>query len=105
MLASSGAKGVARSGNARHEQQGVRHDSGTWGCGQTLHRWIKSIGLDDTAYGTHTMRRTKASLIYRRTKNLRAVQLLLGHTKLESTLRYLGIEVDDALEMAEQTGV
>ena len=50
------------------------------------------------------MRRTKVSLIYRRTKNLRAVQLLLGHTKLESTVRYLGIEVDDALEMAEQTG-
>jgi len=56
-------------------------------------------------YGTHTMRRTKASLIYRRTKNLRAVQLLLGHTKLESIVRYLGIEVDDALEMAEQTEV
>lgn len=55
--------------------------------------------------GIHTMRRTKASLIYRRTKNLRAVQLLLGHTKLESTVRYLGIEVDDALEMAEQTEV
>ena len=50
-------------------------------------------------YGIHTMRRTKVSLIYRRTKNLRAVQLLLGHTKLESTVRYLGIEVDDALEM------
>lgn len=70
-----------------------------------VHRWIASIGLDDTAYGTHTMRRTKAALIYRRTKNLRAVQLLLGHTKLESTVRYLGIEVDDALEMAEQTEV
>lgn len=70
-----------------------------------VHRWIASIGLDDSAYGTHTMRRTKASLIYRRTKNLRAVQLLLGHSKLESTVRYLGIEVDDALEMAEQTEV
>jgi integrase len=70
-----------------------------------VHRWIASIGLDDSAYGTHTMRRTKASLIYRRTKNLRAVQLLLGHTKLESTVRYLGIEVDDALEIAEQTEV
>ena len=67
--------------------------------------WITDIGLDVTAYGTHTMRRTKASLIYRRTKNLRAVQLLLGHSKLESTVRYLGIEVDDALEMAEQTEV
>jgi integrase len=67
--------------------------------------WVREIGLDPAAYGTHTMRRTKASLIYRRTKNLRAVQLLLGHTKLESTVRYLGIEVDDALEMAEQTEV
>ena len=67
--------------------------------------WVASIGLDPTAYGTHSLRRTKASLIYRRTKNLRAVQLLLGHTKIESTVRYLGIEVDDALEMAEQTEV
>ena len=65
--------------------------------------WVNSIGLDSANYGTHTMRRTKASLIYRRTKNLRAVQLLLGHTKLESTVRYLGIEVDDALEIAEAT--
>ena len=69
-----------------------------------VHRWVASIELDDAAYGTHTMR-TKASLIYRRTKKLRAVQLLLGHTKLEITVRYLGIEVDDALEMAEQTEV
>jgi integrase len=68
-----------------------------------VRRWVASIGLDVVAYGTHTMRRTKATLIYRRTKNLRAVQLLLGHTKLESTVRYLGIEVDDALEIAEQT--
>jgi len=63
------------------------------------------MGLDPTMYGTHTLRRTKVSLIYRRTKNLRAVQLPLGHMKLESTVRYLGIEVDDALEMAEQTEV
>lgn len=67
--------------------------------------WVTAIGLDPAMYGTHTLRRTKASLIYRRTKNLRAVQLLLGHTKLESSVRYLGIEVDDALEMAEQTEV
>jgi integrase len=67
--------------------------------------WVASIGLDPVPYGTHTMRRTKASLIYRRTKNIRAVQILLGHTKLESTVRYLGIEVDDALEMSEQTEV
>lgn len=68
-------------------------------------RWVVSAGLDPTAYGTHTLRRSKATLIYRRTKNLRAVQLLLGHTRLESTVRYLGIEVDDALEIAEQTEV
>ena len=66
---------------------------------------LTSLGLDASVYGTHSMRRTKASLIYRRTKNLRAVQLLLGHTKIESTVRYLGIEVDDALELAEQTEV
>ena len=67
--------------------------------------WVEEIGLDPAAYGTHSVRRTKPTLIYRRTKNLRAVQLLLGHTKLESTVRYLGIEVDDALEIAEQTEV
>jgi integrase len=68
-----------------------------------VRRRVASIGLDPTAYGTHSMRRTKATLIYRRTRDIRAVQLLLGHTKLESTVRYLGIEVDDALEIAEQT--
>ena len=68
-------------------------------------RWIEEIGLERSAYGTHSVRRTKASLIYRRTKNLRAVQLLLGHTKLESTVRYLGVEVDDALAIAESTEI
>lgn len=67
-----------------------------------VHHWVEAAGLDSTLYGTHSMRRTKATLIYRRTKNIRAVQLLLGHTKLESTVRYLGIEVDDALEISEQ---
>ena len=67
--------------------------------------WVSLIGLNPAEYGTHSLRRTKATLSYRRTKNLRAVQLLLGHAKLESTVRYLGIEVDDALEMAEQTEV
>ena len=73
--------------------------------GRIVKAWVKAIGLDPSVYGTHTMRRTKATLIYRRTRNLRAVQLLLGHTKLESTVRYLGIEVDDALEIAERTEV
>jgi integrase len=67
--------------------------------------WIASIGLDPKVFGTHSLRRTKATLIYRRTGNLRAVQLLLGHTKIESTVRYLGIEVDDALSIAEQVEV
>ncbi len=67
--------------------------------------WIASIGLDPRLFGTHSLRRTKATLIYRRTGNLRAVQLLLGHTQIESTVRYLGIEVDDALSIAEQVDV
>ena len=70
-----------------------------------VHHWVDAAGLDSSVYGTHSMRRTKATLIYKRTKNLRAVQLLLGHTKLESTVRYLGIEVDDALEISEQTEI
>jgi len=70
-----------------------------------LKTWVAMIGLDPAEYGTHSLRRTKATLIYKRTKNLRAIQLLLGHTKLESTVRYLGIEVDDALEMSEQTEI
>lgn len=78
---------------------------GTRQYARILNTWIEEIGLDPTAYGTHTIRRTKASLIYRRTKNLRAVQLLLGHSKLESTVQYLGIEVEDALELSEQTEI
>jgi integrase len=70
--------------------------------GRIVDRWVASIGLDPTRYGTHSMRRTKASQIYKKTGNIRAVQLLLGHTKLESTVRYLGIEVDDALAISEQ---
>jgi integrase len=70
-----------------------------------LASWLRAIGLDPLAYGTHSLRRTKASMIYRRTGNLRAVQLLLGHTKIESTVRYLGIDVDDALLIAEQVEI
>jgi integrase len=67
--------------------------------------WISGIGLERLKFGTHLLRRTKATLIYRRTGNLRAVQLLLGHTKIESTVRYLGIEIDDAIESAEKIDV
>ena len=70
-----------------------------------VERWVSDIGLDSGPYGTHSLRRTKPTLIYKRTRNLRAVQLLLGHTKLESTVRYLGVELDDALEIAEQTEI
>ncbi len=67
--------------------------------------WVAGVGLDASIFGTHSLRRTKATLIYRRTGNLRAVQLLLGHTKVESTVRYLGVEVDDALTIAEQVDI
>ena len=73
--------------------------------GRLVSDWLIGIGLDPHLYGTHSLRRTKATLIYRRTGNLRAVQLLLGHTKIESTVRYLGIDVDDALSIAEQVDV
>lgn len=83
---------------------GSRHIS-TRQYARLVHEWVKAAGLESSSYGTHSMRRTKATLIYKRTKNLRAIQLLLGHTKLESTVRYLGIEVDDALEISEQTEI
>ena len=70
-----------------------------------VQEWVASVGLDPSKFGTHSLRRTKAVLIYRRTGNLRAVQLLLGHSKIESTVRYLGIEVDDAIELAEKTDI
>ena len=70
-----------------------------------LSEWIAGIGLNPSLFGTHSIRRTKATLIYRRTGNMRVVQLLLGHTKIESTVRYLGVEVDDALDLAEKIDV
>jgi integrase len=69
---------------------------------RTVNRWVACIGLDPHKYGTHSLRRTKAALIYKKTGNLRAVQLLLGHTKVENNVRYLGIDVDDALQISEQ---
>lgn len=70
-----------------------------------FHGWIRKLGLDETLYSTHSMRRTKPYLIYKKTKNFRVIQLLLGHKNLESTVRYLGIEVDDALEISESIEV
>ncbi|HCY14602.1 MAG: integrase [Curvibacter sp. GWA2_64_110] len=78
---------------------------GTRQYARILGHWVNELGLERADYGTHSIRRTKATLIYKRTKNLRAVQLLLGHSKIESTVRYLGIEVDDALEISEQTEI
>ncbi len=72
---------------------------------RVLNSWLESVGLDSSFYETHSLHRTKATLIYRRIENLRVVQILLGHTKLESTVRYLGIKVDDAPEIAEQTKI
>jgi site-specific recombinase XerC len=70
-----------------------------------VHEWVAGIGLQPQEYGTHSLRRTKASIIYKATGNLRAVQLLLGHVKIESTVRYLGVDVEDALELSERTEV
>jgi integrase len=88
-----------------HGRRGKGRYLSTRQYARLLSQWIASIGLDPALFGTHSLRRTKATLIYRRTGNLRAVQLLLGHTKVESTVRYLGIEVDDALAIAEQIDV
>ncbi len=100
------SKGHRKSGNylfpsriGKNKSLTTRHYS------RLMDGWVGSIGLDPALYGTHSLRRTKVALIYRRTGNLRAVQLLLGHTKLESTVRYLGIEVDDALAISEQVDI
>lgn len=73
--------------------------------GRLIRSWVAEIGLEPSGYGTHSLRRTKAAEIYRKTGNLRAVQLLLGHTKIDSTVRYLGVELEDALSIAEQTDI
>ena len=70
-----------------------------------LDEWVTGIGLRREDYGTHSLRRTKASIIYKATGNLRAVQILLGHTKIENTVRYLGVDVEDALTLAEGTEI
>lgn len=78
---------------------------GTRAYDRLVHKWVSSIGLDSRGYGTHSMRRTKVSILYKRDKNLRAIQLLLGHKKIESTVRYLGIDVQDALEASENLDI
>ena len=73
--------------------------------GAPISDWVAAIGLDPSGYGTHSLRPTKAALIYRKTGNLRAVQLLLGHKKVDSTVRYLGVELEDALSIAEKIDI
>jgi len=70
-----------------------------------LHEWIDAVGLPSAKYGTHSLRRTKVAMIYRATGNLRAIQILLGHSKIENTVRYLGVDVEDALLLAERTEI
>jgi integrase len=98
---------ASRSAAGEYLFQGRRQDNHltTRQYARLLSEWLSLIGLDPALFGTHSLRRTKATLIYRKTGNLRAVQLLLGHTKIESTVRYLGIEVDDALAIAEQVEI
>ena len=72
---------------------------------QLVDEWVCGVGLRCEDYGTHSLRRTKAAIIYKQTGNLRAVQILLGHTKIESTVRYLGVNVEDALTLAERTEI
>ena len=67
--------------------------------------WVTAIGLRSEDYGTHSLRRTKAAMIYKATGNLRAIQILLGHTKIENTVKYLGVDIEDALELAEHTEI
>ena len=86
-------------------RRGYERSLSTRQYARLLSDWVAGIGLDPALFGTHSLRRTKATLIYRQTGNLRAVQILLGHTKVESTVRYLGVEVDDALDLAEKVDV
>jgi integrase len=73
--------------------------------GRLVHEWVSAIGLNSEDYGTHSLRRTKASILYKQSGNLRAVQILLGHTRIESTVRYLGVDVEDALELSEAVDI
>ncbi|KAF2990477.1 tyrosine-type recombinase/integrase [Methylocystis sp. MJC1] len=99
------ARGMANNRTLFPSRLAKRPHISTRQYARIVKKWVASAGLDASAYGTHSIRRTKAALIYKKTGNLRAVQLLLGHTKLESTVRYLGIEVDDALSISEQVEV
>lgn len=81
------------------------HHMSTRQYARLVDEWVTAIGLRRAEYGTHSLRRTKASMIYKATGNLRAVQILLGHTKIENTVRYLGVDIDDALTLAEHIDI
>jgi integrase len=81
------------------------HHMSTRQYARLVDEWVTAIGLRRAEYGTHSLRRTKASMIYKATGNLRAVQILLGHTKIENTVRYLGVDIEDALTLAERTEI
>ncbi len=99
------AEGRQRGEYLFHGRKGSSRSLTTRQYARLVSDWVGCCGLDPSLFGTHSLRRTKATMIYKRTGNLRAVQLLLGHTKIESTVRYLGIEIDDALEIAEQVDI
>ncbi len=81
------------------------HHMSTRQYARLVDEWVTAIGLRKAEYGTHSLRRTKAAMIYRATGNIRAIQILLGHTKIENTVRYLGVDVEDALLLAERTEI
>lgn len=87
------------------EPERLHGSMSTWHYARLVREWVTGIGLQSEEYGTHSLRRTKASIIYKATGNLRAVQILLGHVKIESTVRYLGVDVEDALELSERTEI
>lgn len=96
-------------GSDRCEERGHPHDAdgALQVIGQHCQAHLRRDVLQSSgeSYGTHSLRRTKVSVIYKRTGNLRAVQILLGHTKLESEVRYLGVDIEDALTLAEATDI
>ena len=85
--------------------RGMDPDDTTRQYARLVDEWVTAVGLRKSEYGTHSLRRTKAAMIYRATGNIRAIQILLGHTKIENTVRYLGVDVEDALLLAERTEI
>jgi integrase len=100
-----GRRGGSRNEHTFPSRIDRTHHMSTRQYARLVDEWVTAIGLRRAEYGTHSLRRTKASMIYKATGNLRAVQILLGHTKIENTVRYLGVDIEDALTLAEHTDV